>query len=137
MRRTAAVGRSGRCFADWWDSGELKVVAAAAAALQLGLTLWMNPRLLLPLAAVWACMLLLAFGFFSGLVVEIGRKVWAPVDEIPGGQTYSRLWGYKAATLTWLGAVLAAVIAGLLAAGRGGFRGPAARAGPRPAPSYR
>ena len=98
----------------------------------------MSPRLLLPLAAVWAYMLLmtkefcapawlkrhavvylfshtlvlpliyvylsacgwfamgqpppgglsflLAFGFFSGLVVEIGRKVWAPVDEIPGSR---------------------------------------------------
>jgi 4-hydroxybenzoate polyprenyltransferase len=156
--------------------GELKVVATAAAALQLGLTLWMSPRLLLPLAAVWAYMLLmtkefcapawlkrhvvvylfshtlvlpliyvylsacgwfamgqpppgglsflLAFGFFSGLVVEIGRKVWSPVDEIPGVQTYSRLWGYKAATLTWLGAVSAAVIAGLLAAGRVGSAAP-------------
>lgn len=53
-------------------------------------------------------------------MVEIGRKVRAPVDEIPGVQTYSRLWGYKAATLTWLGVALAAVIAGLLAVGRGG-----------------
>jgi 4-hydroxybenzoate polyprenyltransferase len=150
--------------------GELKVIAAAAAALQLGLALWVSPRLLLPLAAVWAYMLLmtreffapawlkrhaviylfshtlvlpliylymsacgwfamgqpppgglgflLAFGFCSGLVVEIGRKVWAPADEIPGVQTYSRLWGYKAATLAWLGAVLAAAVFVLLAAGR-------------------
>jgi 4-hydroxybenzoate polyprenyltransferase len=152
--------------------GELKAVAGAAAALQLGLALWVSPRLLLPLAAVWAYMLLmareffapvwlkrhaliylhshtlvlpliygymsacgwfamgqpppgglgflLAFGFFSGLVVEIGRKVWAPADEIPGVQTYSRLWGYKVATLAWLGAVLAAAVFVLLAAGRGG-----------------
>ena len=120
------------------------------AALALGV----SPRLLLPLAAVWAYMLLmtreffapawlkrhaviyllshslilpliylyvsaggwfalgqpppgglgflLAFGFFSGVVVEIGRKVWAPADEIPGVQTYSRLWGHKAATLAWV-----------------------------------
>jgi 4-hydroxybenzoate polyprenyltransferase len=64
---------------------------------------------------------LLAFGFCSGLVVEIGRKVWAPADEIPGVQTYSRLWGYRAATAVWMGAVLAAAVFGMLAAGRSGF----------------
>jgi 4-hydroxybenzoate polyprenyltransferase len=63
---------------------------------------------------------LLAFGFFSGLTVEIGRKVWAPADEIPGVQTYSRLWGYRAATRVWTCVVLAATLLGLLAAGRSG-----------------
>jgi len=152
--------------------GELRTAAVAAAAVQLGLALWVSPRLLLPLAAVWAYMLLmtreffapawlkrhaviylvshtlilpliylyvsacgwlgvglpppaglgflLAFGFCSGLVVEIGRKVWAPADEIPGVQSYSRLWGYKTAALAWMGAVLAAAVFGLLAGGRGG-----------------
>jgi 4-hydroxybenzoate polyprenyltransferase len=156
--------------------GELKAIAAAAGALQLGLALWVSPRLLLPLAAVWAYMLLmareffapawlkrhaviylfshtlvlpliyayvsacgwfakgqrppgglgalLAFGFFSGLMVEIGRKVWAPADEIPGVQTYSRLWGYKAATAVWAAVVLAAAISVLLAAGRYGSTAP-------------
>jgi len=156
--------------------GELKAIAAAAGALQLGLALWVSPRLLLPLAAVWAYMLLmareffapdwlkrhaviylfshtlvlpliyvyvsacgwfakgqpapgglgflLALGFFSGLVVEIGRKVWAPADEIPGVQTYSRLWGYKAATAVWAAVVLAAAISVLLAAGRYGSTAP-------------
>lgn len=149
--------------------GELKGIAAAGAALQLGLALWVSPRLLLPLTAVWAYMLLmtreffaplwlkrhmgiylishtlilpliygyvsacgwlaagqpppgglgflLAFGFFSGLVVEIGRKVWAPEDEIPGVPTYSRRWGYKAATEAWVGMLLATAVSGLLAAG--------------------
>ena len=156
--------------------GELKAIAAAAGALQLGLALWVSPRLLLPLAAVWAYMLLmareffapawlkrhaviylfshtlvlpliyvyvsacgwfakgqrppgglgalLAFGFFSGLMVEIGRKVWAPADEIQGVQTYSRLWGYKAATAVWAAVVLAAAISVLLAAGRYGSTAP-------------
>jgi 4-hydroxybenzoate polyprenyltransferase len=67
---------------------------------------------------------LLAFGFFSGVVVEIGRKVWAPADEIPGVQTYSRLWGHKAATLAWVGTALAAAVFGSLAAGRGGPASP-------------
>jgi 4-hydroxybenzoate polyprenyltransferase len=156
--------------------GELKAIAAAAAALQLGLALWVSPRLLLPLAAVWAYMLLmareffapawlkrhvviyllshtlvlpliyvyvsacgwfamgqpppsglgflLAFGFFSGLVVEIGRKIWAPADEIPGVQTYSRLWGYKAATGVWAAVVLGASLFLLFAAGRYGSTAP-------------
>jgi 4-hydroxybenzoate polyprenyltransferase len=156
--------------------GELKAVAGAAAVVQVVLALGVNPRLLLPLAAVWAYMLLmtreffapawlkrhaviyllshtlilpliyfyvsagewfalgqpppdglgflLAFGFFSGVVVEIGRKVWAPADEIPGVQTYSGLWGYKAATLAWAATALAAAVSGLLAAGRGGCTAP-------------
>lgn len=156
--------------------GELKAIAVAGAALQLGLALWMGPRLLLPLAAVWAYMLLMAreffasawlkrhaviylfshtlvlpliyiyvsacgwfamgqpppggldfllgFGFFSGLVIEIGRKIWAPADEIPGVQTYSRLWGYKAATGVWAAVVLAAAVSVLLAAGRYGSAAP-------------
>ena len=151
---------------------ELRTVAGAAAVVQLGLVLWVSPQLLLPLAAVWAYILLmtreffasawlkshtvvylfshtlilpliyfyvsacgwlgsglsppgglgflLAFGFCSGLVVEIGRKVWAPADEIPGVQSYSRLWGYKTATLAWLGVVLAAAVFGLLTVGRRG-----------------
>ena len=155
---------------------ELKAIAAGAAALQLGLALWVSPRLLLPLAAVWAYMLLmareffapdwlkrhaviylfshtlvlpliyvyvsacgwfakgqpapgglgflLALGFFSGLVVEIGRKVWAPADEIPGVQTYSRLWGYKAATGVWAAVVLGASLFLLFAAGRYGSTAP-------------
>ena len=156
--------------------GELRVVACAGAAVQLGLALAVSPRLLLPLTVVWAYMLLmtleffaaawlkrhaviylcthtlilpliyfyvsacgwlvvrvppplglgwlLAFGFCSGLVVEIGRKVWAPGDEIPGVQTYSRLWGYKAATVVWATAVLAAAVFMLLAAAPGGSIAP-------------
>ena len=53
------------------------------------------------------------------MVVEIGRKVWAPADEITGVQSYSRLWGCKTATLAWLGVVLAAAVFGLLASGQG------------------
>jgi 4-hydroxybenzoate polyprenyltransferase len=156
--------------------GELKVVAAAGAAVQLGLALWVSSRLLLPLAAVWAWMLLmtreffvpawlrrhavvylgshtlilpliyfyvsacgwfaasmppprglgwlLAFGFCSGLVVEIGRKIWAPEDEIPGVQTYSRLWGYRAATMVWAGVMLAAAVCMLRAAAPAGSTAP-------------
>jgi 4-hydroxybenzoate polyprenyltransferase len=156
--------------------GELKLVAAAGAAVQLGLALLVSPRLLLPLTAVWAYMLLmtweffaaawlkrhaviylcshtlilpliysyvsacgwftqsmsppgglgwlLGFGFFSGLVVEIGRKVWAPGDEIAGVQTYSGLWGYKTATVVWATVALAAAVFMLRAAAPGGSIAP-------------
>jgi 4-hydroxybenzoate polyprenyltransferase len=156
--------------------GELKMAAASAAGLQIGMALWVSPWLLLPLSIVWAYMLLmtkeffapawlkrhaviylfshtlvlpliylyasacgwfavgqpppgglgflLAFGFFNGLVIEIGRKIWAPADELPGVQTYSRLWGYKAATVVWACVVLAATVFGLLTAGRGGSAAP-------------
>jgi 4-hydroxybenzoate polyprenyltransferase len=67
---------------------------------------------------------LLAFGFFCGLMVEIGRKVWAPADEIPGVQTYSRLWGYRAAARAWACVGLAATVLGLLAADRSGSAAP-------------
>jgi 4-hydroxybenzoate polyprenyltransferase len=123
---------------------ELKLVAWAGAAVQLGLALLVSPRLLLhtlilPLiySYVSACgwfaqsmspprglAWLLTFGFFSGLVVEIGRKVWAPGDEIAGVQTYSRLWGYKTATVVWAGMALAAAVFMLLAAAPGGSIAP-------------
>jgi len=45
---------------------ELKIVFVAAAGIQLGLALWLNPRMLLPLIAVWSYMLLMRVEFFAG-----------------------------------------------------------------------
>lgn len=50
----------------------------------------------------------LGMSFFSGAVIEIGRKIRAPQDEREGVDTYSALWGYKVAMLAWLGAMAAA-----------------------------
>ena len=50
-------------------------------------------------AQLW---LFLALSFVNGCVLEIGRKLWAPENEIEGVDTYSRLWGRERATMIWL-----------------------------------
>jgi 4-hydroxybenzoate polyprenyltransferase len=69
-----------------------------------------------PPALIW----FLAASFFSGIVIEIGRKIRAPEDEEPGVDTYTVLWGRRKAVLTWLGAMLLASSAALLIAARMG-----------------
>ena len=48
---------------------------------------WHTASASLPNGLVW----LLVASFFSGLVIEIGRKIRAPEDEEPGVETYSPL----------------------------------------------
>ncbi|KEO57188.1 UbiA family prenyltransferase [Thioclava indica] len=50
--------------------------------------------------------LFLALSFVNGCVLEIGRKLWSPANEIAGVDTYSRLWGPSRAALIWSGCVL-------------------------------
>lgn len=54
----------------------------------------------------------LAVSFFNGVVIEIGRKIRAPVSEEAGVQTYTVLWGRAVAVQAWLGAL---TVTGLLA----------------------
>ncbi|WP_294622010.1 UbiA family prenyltransferase [uncultured Roseovarius sp.] len=49
--------------------------------------------------------LFLALSFVNGCVLEIGRKLWAPENEIAGVETYSGLWGPGRAALIWMGCV--------------------------------
>ena len=49
--------------------------------------------------------LFLALSFVNGCVLEIGRKLWAPENEIDGVDTYSRLWGPRRAAAIWAGLV--------------------------------
>lgn len=49
--------------------------------------------------------LFLALSFVNGCVLEIGRKLWAPENEIQGVETYSALWGPKRAAKIWGGCV--------------------------------
>ena len=67
-----------------------------------------------PPALLW----LLAVSFFTGIVLEIGRKIRAPHDEERGVETYSALWGPRNAVVVWLGAFLMAFTVGLVAADR-------------------
>lgn len=61
--------------------------------------------------ALW---LFLALSFANGCVLEIGRKLWAPEQEISGVDSYSSLWGPARAASIWLAIV--SVAAGLLIA---------------------
>ncbi len=49
--------------------------------------------------------LFLGLSFINGCVLEIGRKLWAPENEIEGVDTYSALWGPSRAALIWAGCV--------------------------------
>jgi 4-hydroxybenzoate polyprenyltransferase len=55
----------------------------------------------------------LAFSFANGLVIELGRKTWAPEQERQGVESYSDAWGYRTAALAWLMALGAAVLLGI------------------------
>ncbi len=43
----------------------------------------------------------LALSFVNGCVLEIGRKLWAPENEIAGVETYSGLWRPQKAAFVW------------------------------------
>lgn len=43
----------------------------------------------------------LVASYFNGMVIEIGRKVRAEVDEEEGVETYSALWGRRGAVASW------------------------------------
>lgn len=53
-------------------------------------------------AGLW---LFLTLSFVNGCVMEIGRKLWATSNEIPGVDSYSRLWGPRRAALVWVALV--------------------------------
>jgi 4-hydroxybenzoate polyprenyltransferase len=67
-----------------------------------------------------------AVSYFNGLVIEMGRKLRSPADEEEGVNTYSALWGPRAAVLAWLAAMLATAACAVLAAQAIGFLVPVA-----------
>jgi 4-hydroxybenzoate polyprenyltransferase len=56
--------------------------------------------------------LFLALSFVNGCILEIGRKLWSPENEITGVDTYSGLWGIPKASVVWM--VCVAISFGLL-----------------------
>lgn len=72
-------------------------------------------------------LLFLAVSFLNGVVIELGRKTWAPAQERPGVDSYSGAWGLDralcgvGATLFLSGACIAGVAwqVGFLAAALG------------------
>lgn len=61
---------------------------------------------------------LLAMSYVGSAVVEIGRKIRAPVDEEPGVQTYTVLWGLRGGVGVWLTLLVTMALLALGAASR-------------------
>jgi 4-hydroxybenzoate polyprenyltransferase len=57
-----------------------------------------------------------AVSYCNGVVIEVGRKIRSPADEEAGVNTYSVLWGPRAAVAVWLGALLLTAVLAALAA---------------------
>jgi len=70
---------------------------------------WHTAGVPMPSGLAW----LLVASFFNGLVIEIGRKIRAPKAEERGVETYSALWGRRAATLAWWASMLLAAVTSL------------------------
>ncbi|MBT0955928.1 UbiA family prenyltransferase [Alphaproteobacteria bacterium KMM 3653] len=66
-----------------------------------------------PAAGLWT---FFALSFVNGCVLELGRKLWAPENEIKGVETYSALLGPRLAAKVWL-LCLGLALALLLAVG--------------------
>lgn len=64
--------------------------------------------------------------FLNGFIIEIGRKIRAPGDEETGVDTYSALWGRRAAVRAWLLAMSLTGGVALVAAGKIDFLLPTA-----------
>ncbi len=65
--------------------------------------------------------LFLIVSFFTGVVIEVGRKIRSPEAEETGVETYSVLYGPRKATLLWMGALFLAWLFSIAAAWSGGF----------------
>ena len=70
---------------------------------------WLGTSWQPPLGLGW----FLAVSYCNGLVIEMGRKIRAPMDEEHGVKTYSAIWGPRRAVVVWLGCLV--VTAGLAA----------------------
>jgi len=66
----------------------------------------------LPTGLYW----FLLVSFFNGMVIEIGRKIRSPIDEEPGVETYTALWGQQRAAIAWLSALLLTTACAFMAA---------------------
>jgi 4-hydroxybenzoate polyprenyltransferase len=73
---------------------------------------WVRAGGAMPRGLFW----FLAASFCNGVVIELGRKIRAPEQEEPGVETYSFLWGRRAAVGAWLTAQAATLACALAAA---------------------
>ena len=73
---------------------------------------WLRFATLPPEGLVW----FLIISFFNGIVIEIGRKTWAPEQEREGVESYSADWGIKPAILVWITSITLSLIYACLVA---------------------
>lgn len=73
---------------------------------------WLPHGLAAPAGLGW----FLAVSFFNGIVIEIGRKTWAPPQERVGVESYSSTWGIRRAMAVWLAAIGLALSCALVVA---------------------
>jgi 4-hydroxybenzoate polyprenyltransferase len=73
---------------------------------------WVAGRHHPPVALTWFLLVSLCNGF----VIELGRKIRAPIDEERGVQTYSVLWGTAGAASVWLATLVVAAVCAFVAA---------------------
>lgn len=73
--------------------------------------------------------LFLASSYFSGVIIELGRKLRAPDDEEAGVDTYSALWGRRPAAFAWVSVLTVAAAISIGAANYVGFLWPVAIVG--------
>ena len=59
-----------------------------------------------PAPELW---LFLALSFVNGVVLEVGRKLWAPEAERTGVETYSRIWGPRRGATVFEAAIVLAL----------------------------
>ena len=60
----------------------------------------------------------LVVSFFNGVVIELGRKIWAPEQERRGVESYSADWGIKTAVSAWLISILLSFVSACFVAKR-------------------
>lgn len=67
-----------------------------------------------PKGLVW----FLIVSFFNGVVIEIGRKTWAPEQEREGAESYSAQWGIKQAIFVWIASIALSLVCACLVAAK-------------------
>ncbi|HHG90880.1 MAG TPA: manganese transporter permease [Devosia sp.] len=95
---------SAEFFVPEWLKAHPVVYLVSHMVIMVFITLFITAAEWLPHGAppqgLW---LFLTLGFVNGLVLEVGRKVWAPASEREGVETYSALLGPSRAAIAWAG----------------------------------
>lgn len=70
---------------------------------------WLVQGVSIPAGLAW----FLVISFLNGMIIELGRKTWAPSMERPGVESYSSAWGLPLALSLWGLALVASMVCAL------------------------